>query len=187
MDRKLLSALTSVPINIFQKITIKFANAKISCIFAAELKPLERSNSSVCCNGVFLSIHNKNSIGLLNLSESRCKTLLTVPKSRFNGLFLFIKTLSLRQMERSKENASSANNSNAASRVTDVNRTTIELNLTGSRNPYVFALRKAFREFLAEETKGYIFCELRLVSKIEAANLLFPEHRRLLFGKTVKI
>ena len=68
-----------------------FAFVKKCSIFAAELKPLERSNSSVKCDGVFLSVYNIDSIGLLNLSESRCKTLLTVPKSRFSGLFLFNK------------------------------------------------------------------------------------------------
>ena len=91
-------------------------------------------------------------------------------------------------MDFPNKNQRSENNSTAAktNSARDA-QTPITLDLTGSRNPYVFALRKAFREFLAEETKGYIFCELRLVSKIEAANLLFPEHRRLLFGKTVKI
>ena len=63
---------------------------------------------------------------------------------------------------------------------------TIELNMTGSRNPFIFAIRKAFREYIDEQTKGYIFCEKRLERKLEAANLLFPEYREKMKSLTVK-
>jgi len=60
-----------------------------------------------------------------------------------------------------------------------------KLNLSGiSSNPYLYALRKSFREFLLEESKGYTFTELRLKGKIDAARQLFPEGRVLLNNLT---
>jgi hypothetical protein len=158
-----------------------FADKKISSIFAPELKPLERSNSSASRGDVFVSDKIRTSIGCCNPSESRFTALLTCPKQRvFNSLFLF-KTFLIRQMERSKSNASSANNSTTASRVTHETRPTItpvKADITGTRhNKYVFSLRKAVREFLDEDAKGYMNALYRFNSKIEAARLLFPEDR----------
>jgi len=45
-------------------------------------------------------------------------------------------------------------------------------------NLYVLSLFKAFKEFIVEEVKGNIYSEARLNKKIEAARMLFPEHRR---------
>ena len=84
-------------------------------IFALELKPLRRSNSSVNRNGVFLSPNLDNSIELLNLSGSRYKTLLTVSKQRFSSSFFIFKHLIFRQMRRSEENVNSVKNSTAVS------------------------------------------------------------------------
>ena len=168
-------------LDFFQKKYSKmFANSKMFRIFAAELYNA-KVNSSVYCDGDFLSAYIESSIGLLNLSGSRCKTTIDRLKTRFSGLFLFFKTLSFRQMRRSEENATSANNSTTASRVAHATRLPIKtprLNLTGVRfNAYLYSLRKAFREFITEETRGYCCTELRLTKKIEAARLLFPEDR----------
>ena len=55
------------------------------------------------------------------------------------------------------------------------------LELTGvSRNIYLYCIRKAFRAFLNEETRGYAFSDARLQHRIEAARLLFPEDRERL-------
>ena len=78
------------------------------------------------------------------------------------------------------ENASAANNSTSTSRVTNVNRppTPVRADITGTRsNKYLFSLRKAVREFLAEDAKGYLNAIYRFNSKVEAARLLFPEDR----------
>ena len=62
----------------------------------------------------------------------------------------------------------------------------ISLTLTGVKNPYLYAIRKSFAEFLQEETRDIISSDLRLSKKIEAARMLFPEARQELRRKTVK-
>lgn len=47
-------------------------------------------------------------------------------------------------------------------------------------NLYVHSLAKAFKEFVLEESQNYAFTEERLLSKIKAAKLLFPEVRQVL-------
>ena len=63
----------------------------------------------------------------------------------------------------------------------------ITVSITGVSNRIVHAYRKAFYEFLIEETRGYIFTELRLTKKIEAARLLFPEDKQKVRGLNVTI
>ena len=70
-------------------------------------------------------------------------------------------------------------NPNAREKTCESGIKTPRLDLTGVRsNVYLYAIRKAFREFLLEESKGFICSEIRLTKKIEAAQLLFPEHRK---------
>lgn len=80
---------------------------------------------------------------------------------------------------------------NSTSNVTSSHETgkLITLTLTGVRNNhYLYSLRKAFCEFLEEETRGhYISAINRFVSKYNAANTLFPEFRENIIGKTVII
>ena len=74
---------------IFKNCMKMFAEIKNICNFAPELCNAS-TNSSVYCDGGFLSAYNKDSIRLLNRSDSRCKTLFGARKVRFNGLFLFL-------------------------------------------------------------------------------------------------
>ena len=96
-------------------------------------------------------------------------------------------------MNASKQKRISTLTSRQAVRKLTTNRTgnpagSITVNMTVLRNnPYLFALRKSFHEYLSEETKGNIFSELRLTKKIEAARLLYPESLKALRGLTVKI
>ena len=93
----------------------KFADTKYRTIFASELCNASTS-SSVYCDGVFLSAYNKDSIGLLNQSDSRCKTLFGARKVRFSSLFLiFNLNFSLRAMRAPNENASKAKHSTLTS------------------------------------------------------------------------
>ena len=56
--------------------------------------------------------------------------------------------------------------------------TLVKADITGTRNnKYLFSLRKAVREFLAEDAKGYLNAIYRFNSKVEAARVLFPEDR----------
>ena len=56
--------------------------------------------------------------------------------------------------------------------------TPVKVDITGTRNnKYLFSMRKAVREFLADDAKGYLNAIHRFNSKIEAARLLFPEDR----------
>jgi hypothetical protein len=165
---------------------------------------IEKVSSSVYRNGDFLSPYNKNSIRLLNPSGSRCETLLTFSKARFNGLFLLIKTLSFRQMRRSEENAANANNSNVELRATcescesgkkvdgsrrkttKVERATpitgkITVTITGKRNNrYLHACEKSLNDYFSEEQRGFCFNPHRIMSRFDAANTLFPEDRKRL-------
>lgn len=47
-------------------------------------------------------------------------------------------------------------------------------------NLYICSLVKAFKDFLTEESLGQVFTEERLLNKIKASRLLFPEDRELL-------
>jgi len=89
------------------------------------------------------------------------------------------------------ENAVKANNStltstlahvtgNNAFRATSRNCTqkAPTLNVTGaSTNPYLYAIRKAFREYIGDEGRGRFNAILVLDGKLKAARLLFPEDR----------
>ena len=72
--------------------------------FAAEFS-IGTDSSNAYRGDVFSSIHNKNSIRLLNLTGSRRISTIVRSKTRFSGLFSFNKTLSFSQLERTKENA----------------------------------------------------------------------------------
>ena len=90
-------------------------NQKRLFYFVLELETNARvKNSSVQCGDVFLSAYN-NSINLLNQSESRCRTLLTLAKKWFSRFFCFYKFLIFRQMQGSKiEKVENVNNSNVS-------------------------------------------------------------------------
>ena len=92
--------------NIFVKYTYIYVESK-------NAKP----DSGTFSSGVFSSIHNKNSIGLLNRSNSRRKVLSGFAKQGSTVLFLFNK-FSFRKMRNPNENANNANNSSVVARIT---------------------------------------------------------------------
>ena len=90
-------------------------------------------------------------------------------------------------MQENKVNASKVQGTNTSTPA-ERHPVKISLDLLGLRNnPYLFSLRKSFREFLREETLGYAFTLERLIEKIKAADILFPEARKELISKTVKL
>ena len=170
-----------------------FGSLNIIFIFAFELRNAN-PDSSVHSSGIFLLPFSKHSIGLLNRLVVVAKHYLGFAKSRFNGLFLFINNFSFREMRIPNENASNARSA-STSRLTSAavkkhtigNPADITVTLTGVKNPYLYSIRKSFKEFLQEETRGILSSDLRLTKKIEAARLLFPQSRDELRGLTVKI
>jgi hypothetical protein len=102
----------------------------------------------------------------------------------------------MRSRNESSSNGQITPKSNRVAHVTSRTKTpggatsvpTISVYVTGTRNnPYLYAIRKAFYELLLEVSQGHVFAELRFVKKCEAAALLYPEHRKMLKGKTVTI
>jgi len=62
------------------------------------------------------------------------------------------------------------------------------LQVTGADgNLYLLSILKAMRELIIEDTQGNVFNELRFVQKFEAANTLFPEHKRELRNGGVEV
>jgi len=91
-------------------------------------------------------------------------------------------------MPTSEKKCSTGNHSTDLNRKPNEQGKTITFTLTGVRNNhYEFLLRKIIFEFLDEITRGNICAELRLVKKYEAINLLLPEEKNNLIGKTIII
>ena len=56
------------------------------------------------------------------------------------------------------------------------------LTITGAvSNPFLYSLRKAFREYIVDESKGYLNSIATLDKKLAAAGLLFPQERGRLY------
>jgi hypothetical protein len=164
-----------------------FAFSKIVSIFAPELS-LRTSILVLVIAAFFVSACKADSIGCCFSSGSRCEALLTFAKQREQQLFLF-NTFLIRQMRTSVKNATGTNNSSTRRTPSGAKSVPIiRVTLTGVRNnPYLFAIRKAFFELLVEETQGACYATYRFKKKCEAADLLYPEHRDKLRGKTVTI
>ena len=175
--------------NIFKNFSKKFANSKNCCTFAA-YSSIETGEIQGACSDVLVSNrlqYNRHTV---------VPHLIVAAKPLFTGLkpkkgtavFFSFKSFLSEPLRPVNKNATDAKQSNVQARVAHETRPTITLALTGvSNNPYLYAIRKSFFEFLQEEVKGQCCAELRFVKKYEAANLLFPGHRKLLHGKTVKI
>ena len=156
---------------------------KIMCIFASEFVTKQSSKNEIA-SGYFYAL-TANRLGRSNLCS--CCSHVTVAWSQIRGERPFFRSIIFHeQMTKQMKNCKDAKHSNVITASTHETGT-ITLTLTGVRNPYLYAIRKSFKEFLEEETHGSISSDLRLNSKIAAARLLFPESRALLKSKTVKI
>ena len=121
-------------------------------------------------------------VGLPQYKIGKC----SLPRIGEESLLLFYTNFNfLSTMAKNEENASKVLGTNTS---TFNGTKTVSLDLFGLRsNPYLFSIRKSFREFLRELTLGYAFAEVRLIDKIKAADTLFPEARKELMSKTVKV
>ena len=158
-------------------------------MFAVEFRNA-KSNSRLKEAAFFMPTRKSDSIGCCSSGSRFLKPLLDFANLKRATVFFYLTNIFNPIMRSLIKNANKVNNSNHVSRLTTVSGTTkseITLALTGVRNPYLYALRKSFYEFLVEETRGHLFSDLRLKNKIEAARLLFPEARMNLRCKTVKI
>jgi len=163
-----------------------FGNSKIYRIFAPYLTSGTVKNAAIVAICLFSIVYDQQQVYCCTLLVVAAKLLLTVPKVRVQQFFLF-NSFFTKQLERSVKNAIGAKYSTLVS-TSDGTKSepTIELNITCSKNPYIFAVRKAFREFLDEETRGYLYCNERLIQKLDAASLIYPEYVEILKLYTIK-
>jgi len=160
-----------------KKVPKKFADSNIMRMFV--------SPNSLSCGNPQNKDKNRNKAGL-PVPISFYKDRLFGDKREGSPL-PYIHTANFRvQMPNSTKNCKDAQGAPKAT-LHGAKTVPIKVTLTGVRNPYIYAIRKAFFEFLQEESNGYLCPEARFVRKFEAAALLFPEHRKAIRGRTVII
>ncbi|MCL1933520.1 MAG: hypothetical protein FWF53_06905 [Candidatus Azobacteroides sp.] len=65
---------------------------------------------------------------------------------------------------------------------------TVSKQAQAEENYYIAAIMKAMREFIQDECQGhFISSDERLMNKIEAARILFPEDRQKLRNMTLTV
>jgi len=173
--------------NFFKNICI----SKNCRIFAGELNM--RSSIQALIIAVIFLLNWTNSLGCCFSSDSAILALSSFAKVREQQSFLFLNIFNS-TMRSSIKNESKANNSSPISvqptKQAQLHKqgksADITVSITGKKNNrIVHAYLKAYYEFFVERTHGYIFSEIRLKNKIEAADLLYPEDKRALRCLTV--